>query len=309
LRALVTGGAGFLGSALVERLVVEGHHVDVVDDLSRGSLARLAGARSGGERRLTFHQLDVSDPALGDLMGRTRPQVVYHLAGPSGTSGSVADPVADARAGILGTLHVLEACRASGVQKVVHAAGAAMYGHVEAADLPLRETRVMRPATPRAVADRAVTDYLWAYRELHSLEFTVLILGSVYGPGQAPPAVVAAFVASLRSGRTGTVLGDGASTRDFVFIDDAVDALVRAADRGGGLCLNVGTGVETSVIDLYRLVARLLGSDGPPLRGRPRLGERSRVRLDPSRASIHLGWRPWTTLEEGVRAVVRSGAP
>lgn len=309
MRALVTGGAGFVGSALVERLVVEGHHVDVVDDLSRGSLARLAGARSGADRRLTFHQLDISDPALGDLMSRTRPQVVYHLAGPTATAGSVADPVADARSGILGSLQVLEACRASGVQKVVCTAGAAVYGHVEAADLPLRETYPMRPATPRAVADRAVIDYLWAYRELHSLEFTVLILGSVYGPAQAPPAVVAAFVASLRSGRAGTVFGDGTSTRDFVFIDDAVDALVRASDRGGGLYLNVGTGVETSVLDLYRIVARLLGSEGPPVRGRSRPGERSRVRLDPSRASIHLGWRPWTTLEEGVESVIRSGPP
>ncbi|HWE54991.1 MAG TPA: NAD-dependent epimerase/dehydratase family protein [Acidimicrobiales bacterium] len=300
MKALVTGGAGFIGSNLVERLMAEGHHVDVVDDLSGGSLANLAEARRSPNGRLTFHQLDIRAPAVGDLMARTHPEVVYHLAAPDPSVGVVEG----ADVGIMGSLRVLEAARASGARKVVFASGAAVYGDPDQGDLPVRESQVQRPVRPEAVAQKTVADYLYAYRESYNLEFTTLVLAHVYGPRQGPGPVVATFAAQLTAGQACTVNGTGGVTRDFVYVDDVVDALARAADRGGGLILNVGTGHETAVRDLYRAMAAQAGVDHPAARGPGRAGEVRRLSLDPGRASIHLGWKPWTSLAEGTAAVI-----
>ena len=300
MRALVTGGAGFIGSNLVDRLMAEGHQVDVVDDLSRGSLGNLAEARRSPNGRLTFHQLDIRSPALADLMIRTRPEVVYHLAAaePGG------DPVEAADTGVMGTLRMLEGARASGARKVVFTSGAAVYGDPDPGDLPLRESQVQRPLQPAAVAQKAASDFLFAYRETYNLEFTVLILAHVYGPRQQPGPVVASFASDLAAGRACTVAGTGGITRDFVYVDDVVDSLARASDRGGGLLINVGTGHETAIRDLYRAMAAAAGTDRPAARGPGRSGEVRRLSLDPGRASIHLGWRPWTSLAEGTGAVI-----
>ena len=308
MRALVTGGAGFIGSTLVDRLLAEGHEVDVVDDLSGGSLSNLTAARRSTEGHMTFHQLDVRSPEVGELMARAQPDVVYHLAAQADVRVSVADPLYDADVNVMGSLRVIEAARAAGAQKVVFAAsGGTLYGDPDPADLPVKESHPQQPLSPYGVSKKVVGDYLHVYRELHNLEFTALALSNVYGPRQDPhgeAGVVAIFAGRLLEGRACSVFGDGTQTRDFVYVDDVVDAFARAADRGGGLTLNIGTGQETSVNQLYTTMAAHAGVDLPAVPAPARPGELQRSCLDPGRAGIHLAWRPWTTLEEGTRAVV-----
>jgi UDP-glucose 4-epimerase len=308
MKALVTGGAGFIGSTLVDRLLAEGHQVDVVDNLSTGSLSHLAAARRSTDGRMTFHQLDIRSPGLGDLMNRCKPQVVFHLAAQADVRVSVADPLFDADVNVMGSLRVIEGARTSGAQKVVFASsGGTIYGDPDPAELPIRESHPQEPLSPYGVAKKVVGDYLHAYRELHNLEFTALALANVYGPRQDPhgeAGVVAIFAGRLLANQACTIFGDGKQTRDFVFVDDVVDAFARAAGRGGGLVLNVGTGTETSVNDLYRTMALHTSVDQPAELAPARSGELQRSCLDPGRAAIHLGWKPWTGLSEGTRAVL-----
>ena len=314
----MTGGAGFIGSTLVDRLLAEGHAVDAVDDLSTGSLANLAEARAGrgDDHDLTFHRLDVRSGQLADLVARRRPEVVYHLAAQADVRVSVARPAFDAEVNVVGTINVLEGARRAGARKVVFASsGGTIYGTVDADDLPVRESHPQRPESPYGVAKKAAGDYLAAYRELYDLEFTALALANVYGPRQDPhgeAGVVAIFAGRLLDGERCTVFGDGEQTRDFVYVDDVVDAFVRAADHGGGILINVGTGVETSVNRLYATMARAAGVSEPPTYAPPRPGELARSALDPGRAAIHLGWKPWTPIEEGCTTTLewfRSGRP
>jgi UDP-glucose 4-epimerase len=308
MKALVTGGAGFIGSNLVDRLLAEGYSVDVVDNLATGSLANLASARGGATHDFTFHQLDVRSPDVIELMSHRRPDIVFHLAAQADVRVSVAQPVFDAEVNVLGSLQVLEGARACGASKVVFASsGGTIYGDPAPADLPVKESHPQQPVSPYGVAKKVVGDYLYAYRELHDLEFTALALANVYGPRQDPhgeAGVVAIFAGRLLSGQPCTVYGDGSQTRDFVFVDDVVDAFARAAKRGSGLLLNIGTGSETSVSELYATMAAVAGIDEPALHAPARAGELQRSCLDPGRAGIHLGWKPWTSLADGTSAVL-----
>ena len=307
MRALVTGGAGFIGSTLVDRLLAEGHHVDVVDDLSTGSLANLAEARATPGHELTFHRLDIREPALIELVAHRRPEVVFHLAAQADVRVSVERPAFDAEVNVIGTLNVLEGARAAGSRKVVFAAsGGTLYG--EPQKLPVPESHPQRPLSPYGVSKKAAGDYLAAYRELHGIEFTALALANVYGPRQDPhgeAGVVAIFAGRLLAGEPCTIFGDGNQTRDFVYVDDVVDAFARAAHKGSGLLMNIGTGVETSVNQLYLTMAAAAGTDAPAAYAPARPGELARSSLDPSRAGIHLGWEPWTTAEAGAAEVLR----
>ena len=307
MRALVTGGAGFIGSTLVDRLLAEGHAVDVVDDLSTGSLANLADARATQGYELTFHRLDIRDPSLVELLAHRRPEVVFHLAAQADVRVSVQRPVYDAEINILGTLNVLEGARAAESRKVVFAAsGGTLYGEPD--QLPVKESQPQRPLSPYGVAKKAATDYLAAYRELYGIEFTALALANIYGPRQDPhgeAGVVAIFAGRLLAGEPCTIYGEGTQTRDFVYVDDVVDAFARAAHKGSGLLMNIGTGIETSVNELYATMATAAGSDQPAVYAPARVGELARSSLDPSRAGIHLGWKPWTTPEAGAREVLR----
>jgi UDP-glucose 4-epimerase len=308
VKTLVTGGAGFIGSTLVDRLLAEGHAVDVLDNLSSGSLANLAEARSDRGNDFSFHQIDVRDPAIVELIARRRPEVVFHLAAQADVRVSVADPLLDAQINVMGSLHVLEGARTASSRKVVFASsGGTIYGDVDPDDLPVDESHPQRPVSPYGVAKKVVGDYLFAYRELHSLEYTALALANVYGPRQDPhgeAGVVAIFAGRLLTGAPCTVFGDGLQTRDFVFVDDVVDAFVRAADKGTGLLANIGTGVETSVNELYDAMARGAGVTAPAVHAPPRPGELARSALDPGRAELYLGWTPWTTLDDGTAAVL-----
>jgi UDP-glucose 4-epimerase len=310
VRALVTGGAGFIGSTLVDRLLAEGHTVDVVDDLSTGSLANLAHARTSAGHQVTVHQMDVRSPEVVELLARRRPEVVFHLAAQADVRVSVADPVFDADVNVLGTLRILEGSRRAEANRVVFAAsGGTLYGEPDASELPLKESLPHRPLSPYGVSKKAAIDYLVAYREMHSLEFAALALANVYGPRQDPhgeAGVVAIFAERLLRGESVTIFGDGDQTRDFVYVDDVVDAFVRAATKGGGLLCNIGTGRETSVNELYHEMARQAGVE-PNIEHQPlRQGEVMRNTVDPSRAGIQLGWVPWTELGPGTAAVLAS---
>jgi UDP-glucose 4-epimerase len=309
VRALVTGGAGFIGSTLVDRLLAEGHAVDVVDDLSTGSLANLADARSDRDHELKLHQIDIRDPGVVELVARRRPEVVFHLAAQADVRVSVDRPVFDAEVNVIGSLNVIEGALRGGTRKVVFASsGGTIYGEPAPADLPVKESHPQQPVSPYGVAKKVVTDYLVAYRGLHDLEFTSLALANVYGPRQDPhgeAGVVAIFAGRLLAGEPCTIFGDGRQTRDFVYVDDVVDAFVRAADRGSGLLCNIGTGRETSVNELYATMAAAAGVEAEPVHAAARTGELARSALDPARAAIHLGWEPWTDLADGVAEVLR----
>jgi UDP-glucose 4-epimerase len=303
---MVTGGAGFIGSTLVDRLLVDGHEVDVVDDLSSGSLSNLAAARSRKPGRFTFHRLDIRSTGVVELITSRRPEVIMHLAAQMDVRVSVARPLFDAEVNILGSLNVCQGALAAKARKVVFAgSGGTLYGEPD--ELPVREGHAQHPLSPYGVAKKAVGDYLHYYREVHGLDSTVLALANVYGPRQDPhgeAGVVAIFAGRLLAKERATVYGDGSQTRDFVYVDDVVDAFARAADAGSGLTLNVGTGVETSVHALYDTMARIVGFADAPRYAPLRAGELARNALDPGRARVHLGWAPRVDMETGLTRTI-----
>ena len=304
---LVTGGAGFIGSQLADRLLAEGHRVVSVDDLSTGRIANLVEARGYG-KEFSFFNMDVRADGLSSLFERHRPEIVYHLAAQAGVRPSLADPVHDASVNIMGLLNVLEASVRIGARKIVYAAsGGTMYG--EARRLPTKESAVQgsRPLSPYGVSKKVGIDYLGFYQRYRGLDFTALALGNVYGPRQDPmgeAGVIAIFAARMLSGEAPTIFGDGNQTRDYVFIDDTVHAFVQAMDRGSGKVVNVGTGLETSVNHLYRLLADITGFAGEPEHGPAPAGELRRLALDISAAASTIAWKPWTHLEDGIAETV-----
>lgn len=306
-RALVTGGAGFIGSNLVDRLLAEGWEVTVVDDLSSGKLENLAGVGGLGGTQdlpLTLERVDITTEALDETVGRTRPDVVLHLAAQIDVRRSVADPLHDATVNVLGTVRLLEACRKAEVGKVVFTtSGGCIYGEPARHELPISETYEGHPHSQYGASKRGVEEYLYTYAALYGLRWTSLALANVYGPRQDPTGeagVVSIFGGRLLDGRPITIYGDGEQTRDFVFVTDVVDAFVRAIDAGDGLRCNIGTGAETSVNELYRQLADLAGSAQEPEHAAARNGELAHIALDVSRAAAELGWKPRWALRDGL---------
>ena len=294
-RIMVAGGAGFVGSHLTERLVLESHEVEVVDDLSTGSLANLAGARNASGR-FKFQNIAVGSAEFAELVSLRRPDIIVDLA--------VFSPAAAHLDGALASLRsvtaVLEAARLSGVAKVVTVVPASLlYGEVSARDTPIKEGHLSDPRTSEEVLTRAAVDLHTVYRDRHGVEFTVLAVANVYGPRQRPgDGVVASFADALASGRAPIVHGAGKQTRDFVHVDDVVDALVRSLDRAGGLVVNVGTGVSTSINELWETMG---GASSPaPRTASSRPNDLARLALSPTRARIQLGWSPFTPLRDGL---------
>ena len=294
---LVIGGAGFIGSHLVDRLLADGVAVDVVDDLSSGSLANLADARSAGGA-LKIHHLDAGSPELSTLVGLRRPDVVFHLAALPRLAGTAAE-LAGAFAT---TIALLDAAREHRIAKVVVPFPATvLYGWPATRDLPLKE-RPLEPLGVRGVIARASVDVLGTYREQHGIEFTALAMTNVYGPRQRPDSgVVAAFVQAASERRPPVMRGDGRQTRDLLFVDDAVDALVRSGEKGGGLVINIGTGEQTSIGELWSMLA---GATGPQPIAEPAAPDAvARFALSSARARIHLGWSSWTSVPDGLAAM------
>jgi UDP-glucose 4-epimerase len=300
---LVTGGAGFIGSHLCDRLLAEGHRVIALDDLSSGSLENIAEARAYGSR-FTFYSLDVRTDGLADLFARHEPEVVLHLA----ARGEPAQPsaaVAEVKVGVIGLLAVLEASVRCGARKVVFASSAIVYG--QARKLPIKEATLAesKPLTPAAISKKLAEDYLRFYSRTRELDFTSVVLPNVYGPRRAVHgSVVLALARPMMSGAKPEVAGDGEQTRDFLFIDDAVNALSLAVDQGSGQTINVGIGVETSVNRLVGILAGMTRFRAKPVHVAPRPFDIHRSALDHVLAERALGWKPWTHLDDGLRETV-----
>ncbi len=302
---LVTGAAGFIGSTLVDRLLADGHTVLGIDDLSTGNAANLDDARHSGGFELI--EADIVSADLIGLLAAHRPEVVYHLAAQIDVRRSVADPEFDAAVNVIGTVRLAEAARRAGVRKVVFtSSGGSIYGVPK--NYPTNETSPTDPESPYAASKIAGETYLNTFRHLYGLECSHIAPANVYGPRQNPhgeAGVVAIFATALLEGRPTKVYGDGANTRDYVFVDDVVDAFIRASGQaGGGQRFNIGTGVETSDRALHTTVAKVVGVPDEPATAPARLGDLTRSCLDVRKAEMILGWHPTVHLEEGVRRTV-----
>jgi UDP-glucose 4-epimerase len=304
---LVTGGAGFVGSHLCDRLLAEEHRVIAVDDLSTGRIANLTEARGYG-KEFTFFNMDIRGEGIQQLFERHKPEIVMHLAAQAGVRPSLDKPAFDASVNLMGSLNVLDCAVRTGVRKVVYAAsGGTIYG--EPRRVPVKETAAAgsKPLSPYGISKKIVVDYLGYYQRYRGIEFTALALGNVYGPRQDPhgeAGVISIFASRMLAGEAPAIYGDGNQTRDYVFIDDVVHAFALAAERGTGKLVNIGTGLETSVNGLYRMLADIVGFDGEPGHGPLPPGELRRCSLDVALAEEALGWRPWTHLEDGLGETV-----
>ena len=299
---LVTGGGGFVGSHLCDRLLAEGHRVVAVDDLSTGRIANLTEARGYGNE-FTFFNMDIRAEGLLSLFERHHPEVLVHLAAQAAVSSSVQDPVRDAAINVMGLLNLMECCVRTGVRKVVYAAsGGTLYG--EARKLPVKETASGRPVSPYGISKKVGIDYLSFYERQHGIAFTALALANVYGPRQDPhgeAGVVAIFSGNLADGMTSTINGTGTQTRDYVYVKDVARANVRALEgEAPSGAYNVGTGNETSVNRVYGLLREISGKVLPPEPAPAKPGEQMRSSVDPAKVARLLGWRPQTKLAAGL---------
>src|SRR5262245_34424501 len=287
MRILVTGGAGFIGSHVADRFVSLGHEVAVLDNLS-------TGFREFVPAKARFYQVDVTDAAAVDrCFAEFRPEIVDHHAAQIDVRKSVTDPVFDARVNILGGIELLKACTRHAVHKVIYAStGGALYG--EGRTLPATEEHPVNPESPYGVSKHTVEHYLYLWKLLHGLDYTVLRYPNVYGPRQNPhgeAGVNAIFIGLMRRGQRPRIFGTGEQVRDYLVVADVVEANVLALERGSGEIVNLGTGVPTSVNDIFRELKSILSFSGEPIYEAARLGEIQRIYLDASRAAQVLGWR------------------
>jgi UDP-glucose 4-epimerase len=293
VRAIVTGGAGFIGSHVVDALVAQGAEVAVVDSLVHGAKENVA---TGAE----LHVRDIREP-LDDLFDAVRPEAVLHLAAQADVRVSVARPVEDAEVNVLGTVRILEGARNHGAQVVFSSTGGAIYGDCTKS---APEDSPCEPLSPYGTAKLAAEEYMRSYNRLYGTRHIALRYGNVYGPRQDPhgeAGVVAIFLGALARGEQARIFGDGSQTRDYVYVGDVARATVAALGHEGGV-FNVGTGRETSVAELYELCARVAGSDLPAEHAPARLGELQRSFLDPTLAAETLGFRAMVDLEDGLRS-------
>jgi len=299
LKILVTGGAGFIGSHIVDALIEKGHKVVVLDDLSSGSVKNLP-------RKIRFIKLDVRSNNLGTLFLEEHFDAVYHLAAQMDVRKSVADPKFDASVNIIGGLNLLECCAKYDVKKVIFAStGGAIYGEQDY--FPADEKHPLRPLSPYGVAKLSFEQYLFYYKEIYSIDYISLRFANIYGPRQNPhgeAGVVAIFTTKFLNGEKPVINGDGKQTRDYVYVGDIVDANIRALDYPGTGIFNLGTGIESDVNILFRQIRDLTGSDCEEVHGPAKKGEQLRSVLDNSLAKDVLGWEPKISLKQGLKETV-----
>jgi UDP-glucose 4-epimerase len=300
MRVLVTGGAGFIGSHLTDALLARGDEVTVVDDLSRGRLGRL-------DDQVVLHKLSITDAGtLTALVKQVRPELICHLGAQIDVRASVAAPADDAQTNVVGTVNVLDAAREADARVLFCSTGGALYGRD--APIPSLEDVLPLPESPYGIAKYCAEQYVVLYNRLHACRHTILRLANVYGPRQDPggeSGVIPIFCARVLTGERPVIYGDGTQTRDYVYIGDAVEAFLAAADQGRPGIWNIGTGVETSVLDLARLIGEAAGREVDPEFAAPRPGELQRSALAAERAHRDLGWAPRVPLADGVRKVYR----
>lgn len=298
MKILVTGGAGFIGSHVVDLLVESGHRVAVVDDLSTG---RFENINPG----VNFYRVSIEDTGIAEVVERERPRVVLHQAAQVDVQCSLRDPLADAKTNIMGVINLLEACRRFNVSKVVYASSAAVYGNP--VSLPVDETHPIVPQSPYGASKYISEHYLRIYSELYGVRHTVLRYANVYGPRQdaaGEGGVVAIFVDRFLKGEEPKIFGDGEQTRDFIFVKDVAAANAAAIDKGDGMVLNVSTGARLSVNSLFEAIKKAAGSPLDPVYCPPRPGDIAHSCLSNKRAAEALGWRPVYSLKEGIRETV-----
>lgn len=307
MRILITGGAGFIGSHLSDAFLSRGDEVAIVDDLSRGRQDRLSP-----EARL--HKLSIADTQeLSTVVTEFNPELICHLAAQIDVRDSITDPTRDARINVVGTINVLTAARLVGARVLFASSGGALYGRD--APVPSPEDTPPMPESPYGIAKLCAEQYINLYNRLYGTSHSVLRFANVYGPGQAPSGeagVIAVFCSSILAGKNPVVYGDGSQTRDYVYVGDVINAILAAADHTRPCTWNIGTGTETSVLDLLAIIADIAGYPVTPHHVSPRLGELQRSAVKVERAARDLDWRPGTVLRDGVRAVYRwiqSGAP
>ena len=308
MKALVTGGAGFIGSHLVDALVARGDEVVVVDDLSSGRRENLDEAIGAGVELI---EADVTDEqAVAKTFEAHSPQLVFHLAAQIDVRRSIAEPRFDLDVNVGATIGLLERAREHRVERFVFAStGGAIYGEGQGQDLPLDESAGCRPEAHYGQSKFAAEGYLALYRRLYGLETTALRLGNVYGPRQDPhgeAGVVAIFTGALLEGRQPTVFGDGEQTRDYVYGVDVAAAFVAASEHEGGGTFNIGTGNETSVLELGAEIGRATGREFDPVLAPARLGEVQQIAIDAGLASRELGWSPRHDLATGLEHTAAS---
>ena len=303
MRILVTGGAGFIGSNTVDELVkVDAGQVSVLDNLS-------AGKRNQVNARARFHQVDLRDAdAVKSAVAEARPEVIYHFAAQMDVRRSVADPAFDAQVNVVGFLNLIEAARQHGLRRVIFAStGGAIYGEQQA--FPCDEDHPCRPLSPYGIAKLATEKYLFFYREQYGIDYLALRYANIYGPRQDPhgeAGVIAIFCGRMLDGSRCTIFGEGKQTRDYTFVGDVVRANVCAlTSKATGLALNIGTGTETSVNQLYSELAGVAGEARPPEYAPQRPGEQMRSVISPGRAAELLGWRPEVKLADGLDRTFR----
>lgn len=304
MKALVTGGAGFIGSHVADALLGRGYEVHVLDDLS-------GGRRENVPARAAFHQLDVRDPAAAELVRSEGFDALFLFAAQMDVRRSVADPVFDADVNVLGFLNLMEAARGAALKKVVFAStGGAIYGEPDASvngGGPQPEGHPQRPVSPYGITKLVSEKYLHFYEVSYGIPYVALRFGNVYGPRQNPhgeAGVVAIFCERLLDGRQPVIFGPGEQTRDYVYVGDVVDAVLAAFDHAGSGVFNVGTGIETSVNELFRILNDLTGGRARARHAEAMPGEQQRSVLDSSLARRALGWQPQVDLEEGLRRTV-----
>lgn len=313
MRVLVTGGAGFIGSHVVDALLESGHVVRVVDDFSTGHTANLRRARELGLEPDHVVHADVAGQCARDIVHQFRPDGIVLLAAQMSVKVSMRAPLADAQTNLLGLVSMLEAAREAGLPKIVFASsGGTIYGEPDPTDLPVTEDHPRRPTSFYGLTKSVAVDYLRLYRDHFGVPSTALALGNVYGPRQDPggeAGVVTIFAGRLRRGLPCIINGDGSTTRDYVHVSDVSRAVLRALNRGDGL-INIGTGIETSVSRIYELMSAVIPATVDVVYGPGLPGEVRRVALSVRNASTTLGWEPTVQLEDGLLAVATdSGGP
>lgn len=297
MRVLVTGGAGFIGSHIVELLIEHGNDVAVLDNLSTGAEENLPpGVR--------LYKTDISSPGIRDVFAAERPEVVIHHAAQIDVRRSVEDPLADAQVNILGSINLLEQARLAGVRKVVYASSAAVYGNP--LTVPVTEEHPILATSPYGASKYTVEKYLYLYRQLYGLDYTVLRYANVYGPRQDPlgeGGVVAIFSHRIAKGLPVTIFGDGEQTRDYIYVGDVARANLLALTAGDGEVVNIGCGEEVSVNRLLDVMQEVAGTEVTVVQAPERPGEIRRSALANSRARRALGWSPTLSLREGLERV------
>lgn len=297
--ALVTGGAGFIGSHMVDRLLALGYRVAIIDNLSSGKLKNLNPAA-------TFHHSDITQPAVSEVFQREQPDLVFHMAAQTSVSYSTRNPVQDSEVNVIGTLRMLEAARRHGVDKFIYSCtGGALYGDPEVDPCP--DDHPVTPLSPYGFSKHLGELNMEFYRRIYRLNYTSLRYGNVYGPRQDPhgeAGVIAIFCQAMLDGKQPEIFGDGNQERDFIYVADVVEANILAINRADNMSMNIGTGQRTSINRIFESLKEIIEYRWGPIHSAARLGDVHQISLDCARANRELNWTPQVDLEDGLRQTV-----